>query len=274
MLNILNISTFLTKDVKYFNIFLSGFPGSELSGTDLLELTPDLDEETELACRGPEVITCNVARVNWEVIMKKENILLPTGDLLMFRFVLKQQNTSMGQSDHTDLSLVYEGEAGAEGVLTYTKETGAIYGTFEVGGLTYKMESLEDLTHVVWVQIDQSVFQDIEPRLEETDTELVPDMRQQELEARGRADTSTIVEFTITVYYTEEFRKTTADPQTFIDQVIAETNQGYINSGIPIRARLHCVIQSDIRDGLPAHITLAAFKQSQRSLTALRRSEF
>ena len=245
-----------------------------MSGTDLLELTPDLDEETELACRGPEVITCNVARVNWEVIMKKENIVLPTGDLLMFRFVLKQHNTSMGQSDHTDLSLVYEGKVGAEGVLTYTKETGAVYGTFEVGGLTFKMESLEDLTHVVWVQIDQSVFQDIEPRLEEVETELVPDMRQQELEARGAVDTSTIVEFTITVYYTEEFKKTTADPLTFIDQVIAETNQGYINSGIPIRARLHCVIQSEIRDGLPAHITLAAFKQSQRSLTALRRSEF
>ena len=217
------------------------------------------------------MITCNVARVNWEVIMKKENILLPTGDLLMFRFVLKQQNTSMGQSDHTDLSLVYEGEAGAEGVLTYTKETGAVYGTFEVGGLTYKMESLEDLTHVVWVQIDQSVFQDIEPRLEEAETELVPDMRQQELEARGKVDTTTIAEFSITVYYTEEFKKTTADPLTFIDQVIAETNQGYINSGIPIRARLHCVIQSDIRDGLPAHVTLAMFKQSQQSLNTLRR---
>ena len=271
MLNILNFPT----DNKYFNIFLSGFPGSEVSGSDLLEMTPELDQDTGLACGGAEVVTCNVARVNWEVVMKKENILLPTGDLLMFRFVLRQYNTTMGQSHHTDLSLVYEGEAGSEGVLTYTKETGAVYGTFELAGsLTYKMESLEDLTHVVWVQIDQSVFQDIEPRLEEVETELVPDMRQQELEARGAVDTSTIVEFTITVYYTEEFKKTTADPLTFIDQVIAETNQGYINSGIPIRARLHCVIQSDIKDGLPAHITLAAFKQSQQSLTTLRRSEF
>ena len=112
MLNILNIPTFLTKDVKYFIISFSGFASSELSGSDLLELTPDLDQHTELACRGAEVVTCNVARVNWEVIMKKENILLPTGDLLVFRFVLRQYNTTMGQSDHTDLSLVYEGEGG------------------------------------------------------------------------------------------------------------------------------------------------------------------
>ena len=241
---------------------------------DLLDLNPSLDHDTDTACTGPEVITCNVATVNWEVIMKKENIVLPTGDLLVFRFVLQQLNSSVGQSEHTDVSLVYEGAEGAEGSLTYTVETGAVYGTFELGGNTFKMESLADLTHVVWVEIDQSVFQDIEPRLEEFSADVLPDVRQNELEARGKVDSSTIAEFTITVYYTKEFKETTADPLTFIDQVIAETNQGYINSGIPIRARLHCVIQSDIRDGLPAHITLAAFKQSQRSLTALRRSEF
>ena len=212
-----------------------------------------------------------MATVNWEVVSQRENIRLPTGDLLVFRFVLRQYNTTMGQSHHTDLSLVYEGEAGAEGVLTYTKETGAVYGTFELGGSTYKMESLETLTHVVWVQIDQSVFQDIEPRLEEFSADVLPDVRQNELEARGKVDSSTIAEFTITVYYTKEFKESTADPLTFIDQVIAETNQGYINSGIPIRARLHCVIQSDIRDGLPAHVTLAMFKQSQQSLNTLRR---
>ena len=71
----LNIPTVLTKDVKYFDIFLSGFPGSQVSGSDLLEMTPELDQDSELACRGAEVITCNVARVNWEVVMKKENIL-------------------------------------------------------------------------------------------------------------------------------------------------------------------------------------------------------
>ena len=216
-------------------------------------------------------MTCTVATVNWEVIMKKENIVLPTGDLLVFRFVLQQFNSSVGGSGHTDVSLVYEGGEGAEGSLTYTMETGAVYGTFELRGNTYKMESLEDLTHVVWVEIDQSVFQDIEPRLEEASTEMLPDMRQEKLAARGRVDNSTIVEYTITVYYTKEFKQTTADPLTFIDQVIAETNQGYINSGIPIRARLHCVAQSDIRDGLAAHITLAAFKRSQQSLTSLRR---
>ena len=216
-------------------------------------------------------MTCTLATVNWEVIKEEKNIILPTGDLMEFKFVLQEYNTSVGQYDHTDYSIVYEGEDGVEGVLTYTLQTEAVYGTFEVKGSSYKLESLEDLTHVVWVEIDQSAFQDVEPRLDGGDTELLPDMRQEELEALGRSDRSTVVEFSVTVYYTKEFKLRTADIHTFIDQVIAETNQGYINSGIPIRAKLHCVIQSDIEDGLPAHVTLASFKESQPQLSDIRR---
>ena len=54
--------------------------------------------------------------------------------------------------------------------------------------------------------------------------------------------------------------------------MIAETNQGYINSNIPIRAKIHCILESDIADGLPADVTLAKFKRSQFSLNKVRRS--
>ena len=36
------------------------------------------------------------------------------------------------------------------------------------------------------------------------------------------------------------------DPVTFVDQLIAETNEGYANSGIPLRAKLHCIIDSEV----------------------------
>ena len=64
----------------------------------------------------------------------------------------------------------------------------------------------------------------------------------------------------------------TSDPGAFIDQLIAETNEGYINSNIPIRAKLHCAMESDIADGQDASITLVKFKRSQRSLHKVRRS--
>ena len=61
------------------------------------------------------------------------------------------------------------------------------------------------------------------------DAESLEHMRMDELLAEGRTDSSSLVTFTVTVYYTRQFRQSTADPHTFIDQVIAETNQGYVN---------------------------------------------
>ena len=57
-----------------------------------------------------------------------------------------------------------------------------------------------------------------------------------------------------------------------ITKVIAETNQGYINSNIPLRAKLHCALESDIADGQGPSETLVEFKKSQRSLKEVRRS--
>ena len=65
--------------------------------------------------------------------------------------------------------------------------------------------------------------------------------------SEGRTDRDTMVDFTVTVYYTSKFKQSTADPQTFIDQVLAETNQGYINRS----ARLHCD-QPALQRGVPA----------------------
>ena len=36
---------------------------------------------------------------------------------------------------------------------------------------------------------------------------------------QGRQDSTTVAEYTVTVYYTKTFKDNTADPHTFIDQV-------------------------------------------------------
>ena len=55
-----------------------------------------------------------------------------------------------------------------------------------------------------------------------------------------------IVTYSVMIYYTAEFAATTPNIRDFVDQVIAETNQGYINSQIPVRAKLHCTEQATI----------------------------
>ena len=45
-------------------------------------------------------------------------------------------------------------------------------------------------------------------------------------------DTTTIVTYTVKVYYTPQFEAHTSDIKGFVDQVVQETNQGYINSKV------------------------------------------
>merc|ERR1712038_219934 len=61
----------------------------------------------------------------------------------------------------------------------------------------------------------------------------------------GKMDQTTIETFSIMLYYTPEARAAVEtsgkDFNAYIELVIATTNQGYINSKIPIRATLHCL---------------------------------
>ena len=56
-------------------------------------------------------------------------------------------------------------------------------------------------------------------------------------------DSTTIVTYTVMFYYTADFASVTSDIPGFIDQVIAETNQGYINSQIPVRVARYSFVK-------------------------------
>merc|ERR1712080_594377 len=60
-------------------------------------------------------------------------------------------------------------------------------------------------------------------------------------------------------YYTPEFAAVTEDIPLFVSQVIAETNQGYINSGIPVRVSSHCIAGATMHDNPSASATITEF---------------
>ena len=87
---------------------------------------------------------------------------------------------------------------------------------------------------------------------------------------QGRDDSTTVVTYSVMFYYTPEFEAVTYDIPLFVSQVttlsnknmthmnvqvIAETNQGYINSGIPLRVRSLCIAAATLPDN-PNHITM------------------
>merc|ERR1712215_13765 len=235
----------------------------------LLILTPSVTLNTSYVCKRIEIVSCDVALVNWTSINTFNSIILPTGEILDFDYTVENGNLDHRRSQ----SSTYKSDGGSEGVITYGKTT--LYGHFQLsGGKDFKIESLHDLQHVVWAEVDQSAFKDEHPSIPADFENDIPPMRmkKEELLQKGKADTQTVVEFSVTVYYTKEFKDAIADHEAFIDDLIIVTNQGYINSKIPVRVKLHCAVQLDIPDGLDAKTTLNIFEQSEPNRNKLRKS--
>ena len=132
-------------------------------------------------------------------------------------------------------------------MLTFRNKT--IYGSVELSEDKgdYRLETVESSEeeyNVVWAQLDYKDWEDeteVEEGLE-LDQQEVDQERADRLVAQGESDTDTVVEYSVTVWVTSQFLHSTRDPAAFIEQLVAETNQGYINSGVPLRARLHCIL--------------------------------
>merc|ERR1711963_1081352 len=80
-----------------------------------------------------------------------------------------------------------------------------------------------------------------------------------------------IVTYTVMFYYTPEFAAATPNVGDFTDQVIAETNEGYENSQIPVRIQKFCTEQATVNeDDTSSSVILTAFRNMKSSLEELR----
>ena len=62
------------------------------------------------------------------------------------------------------------------------------------------------------------------------------------LQDEGEADTTTVVTYSVMIWTTAQFVATfpsEADMRTFIELIFEETNQGYINSEMPVICTVH-----------------------------------
>ena len=58
-----------------------------------------------------------------------------------------------------------------------------------------------------------------------------------------------MVTYTIKIYYTPEMRKSVKNIATMVENVVAQTNQGYEDSKIPVRVKLQRVQHEGQRGG-------------------------
>jgi len=154
--------------------------------------------------------------------------------------------------------------------MVLTVHNGDIYGHMSMdNGDSYVVEYCGQGIHVI-KQLDvDNLGEDygVDSEEFEGDTEFL-----RYLTPAERQDTTTLVTYTVKVYYTPEFAAVTSDIDGFIEQVIQETNQGYINSKVPLRVKALSSELATLNDLSSSSVMLSSFKTMKGTTEALRGS--
>ena len=132
------------------------------------------------------------------------------------------------------------------------------------------LEYCANTTEQVWKEISvATVFQEEQQGVKCTVEVDKPTNQHEEAEP---ADNQTMARYSIFFYYTADFEAATTDIDGFIEEVLAETNQGYKNSGVPLEAYKFCQQRASVNDILEAKKMLEEFTEMKGSTEALRGS--
>ena len=89
---------------------------------------------------------------------------------------------------------------------------------------------------------------------------------------QGLEDSTTLVTYSLKVYYTIEFGEKTEDIPLFVEQMVSEINQGYINSEIPVRVKLHCIEAANVNEVKDGSDMLDNFRNLKSSVAETRQT--
>ena len=207
-------------------------------------LTPVLDHDHGKLpdlCRQDTVMACDLVQI--DIASLHNSTLDFLGTNLSF---LDQPGKN---------TFTFSSEDGDEATFTVDIKLGAVWGHAQLAdGRDFIIEpNLDNCNgcHVVIEENEEAFPQDhaVVP-LEDAETRSSREWRRTHTRASdllemGKTDKTTVVTYTIKLYYTPEVRESVPDLRTMADQVIATTNQGYINSKIPLRASLHCLEETE-----------------------------
>ena len=152
---------------------------------------------------------------------------------------------------------VYKNQQGDEGVFSYNKVKKHLFGNINTNdGREYEIESCHN-GHVL-KEIDVKNLGSEKPAT-------LSFLEKPQSPADATADTTTVVTFSLMFYYTPEFEEVTADIEGFVDQIIDITNEGFINSEIPVRVKAFCIEKASLTDSTGS---IQAFRRMKGSPVA------
>merc|ERR550532_2052568 len=204
--------------------------GASFSSAEFL--TPVLDHGDAILpdlCQQETVMSCDLVQV--DIAALQDSTLVLMGATLDF---LDQPGSN---------TFAFSSEDGDEATFSVDTDLGAVWGHAQLAdGRDFIIEPNLDECDGCHVVIEEN--QDAFPHdLAETPPPLSGEETRSNaaLLDMGKTDQTTLVTYSIMLYYTPEVKADVDDIRLMADQVIATTNQGYINSEIPLRAVLHCI---------------------------------
>merc|ERR1719391_206509 len=230
-------------------VFSNGFGKSALFTADSFDMNVD-----EIACcKEKYVLSCHHISVNAENLGTQYlHLTSSLNETVEFQGMV-------GDSDH---SYHYQNEK-IDMVMTYNAAKGSLHGhaTDDSTGASYVIDYCGSNGNYFHVLKQMDVDNMPEEKSDANENANVNDLD-------FVADTTTIVTYTVKVYYTPEFRDATADIDGWLDQQIQIVNQGYINSRVPLRVKLHCAELARVTEGAYALENFEKYKDSYDSYKA------
>ena len=207
----------------------------------------------EPCCDSDHVLSCVNVEVNPDILLSQDNISISNVTLAFSNLIPPHAR-------------VYKTEAGDEAIISYNPRTGGIIGTLHThDGHAFALEKCGN--SYIFEEFDLESFPADEGVVDGhgVDTvELDLEERQMNIDHMRQGQKS----FSVMFYYTPEFAAATPNIEDFIDQVIAETNQGYANSRIPVTVTKLCQELATVSD--TSTNLLGDFSKMKGTAAALR----
>ena len=138
------------------------------------------------------------------------------------------------------------------------------------GAKSYVLENCGPAGHV-WKQINVTGAQEADSlRIPQSSADLRPD--HDRLVRAAAKDNTTKVTYSIKFYYTPEFANAVNDIPGLVGQILAETNQGYANSQVPLQAVLCKIEAATIHDNADSEALINNFANMKASPALIRDS--
>ena len=218
----------------------------------------EIQTRGNLACCDKHSISCNPFRLDTSVLGDQDLHLSPLNTTLSFEGMVDGNSNSFHYgNEHVDF------------ILTLNPKNNGVYGHASLDdGNSYVIEycgnGIHALKHLDVSKLEQGVGEDYVDEGPKNKTFLLSEV--------DYKDSRSIKTYSVKFYYTPQFAATTSDIETFIEQVIQETNQGYINSRVSLRVKAFCSEKSKLNDNSNSAALLTAFKNMKGSTGALRGS--